>query len=42
MEKNVFIMYIGTDCDIKLKEEYLKCFSRLLNFVKPDTNYYLK
>ena len=33
---------IEIDNDIKLKEEYLKGSSRLLNFVKPDVNYYLK
>ena len=33
---------IEIDNNIKIKEEYLKGSSRLLNFVKPDVNYYLK
>ena len=32
---------IEIDNDVKLKEEYLKGSSRILNFVKPDINYYL-
>ncbi len=32
---------IEIDNDVKLKEEYLKGSSRVLNFVKPDINYYL-
>jgi hypothetical protein len=32
---------IEIDNEVKLKEEYLKGSSRILNFVKPDINYYL-